>query len=289
VQSGSFALTQGPLAAAEADGEAFAAKAGCPDQTADCLRRLPVADLVSDFPSAAIPGVVDGEVLEESLGTALADGWFTRVPILNGISHDEERGSSPPPKPSAPAPSCRYPKPVTAESYQRVITSVLGISAERAVAIAAEYPLNAYPSPAVAFSTLISDANFACPALEMDRWISKWVPTFAYEFNDDNAPLRFDPPVTVPPVATHKSEFPYLFDLPDAPFQDPFSPGQQALAASMRAAWASFAASGNPSTADVPWPAFDADSMQMLSLVTPRPRVETDFAARHHCAFWGAG
>jgi para-nitrobenzyl esterase len=110
------------------------------------------------------------------------------------------------------------PEPVTAENYQRVITSVLGVSAERPVAIAAEYPLNAYPSPPVAFSALVSDANFACPALQMDRWTSKWVPTFAYEFNDDHAPLRY-PPLTGPPVTTHKSEFPYLFDLPDAPLQ----------------------------------------------------------------------
>jgi para-nitrobenzyl esterase len=165
---------------------------------------------------------------------------------------------------------------------------VLDVPAVRAAAIAVEYPLEAYPSPAVALSALVGDANFACPALQLDLWTSRYVPTFAYEFNDDSAPRRFDPPVTGPRVATHKSEWPYLFDLPDAPFQEPFSPGQQALAASMRAAWASFAASGNPSTADVPWPAFDADSTQMLSLVPPRPQVETDFAARHHCAFWAA-
>jgi para-nitrobenzyl esterase len=165
----------------------------------------------------------------------------------------------------------------------------LGVPAARAAAIAAEYPPGAYPSPPVAFSTLVSDANFACPALQIDRWTSRWVPTFAYEFNDDNAPLRYPPPLTGPPVATHKSEFPYLFDLPDAPLQEPLSPDQQALAASMRAAWANFAASGNPASAAVPWPAFGADSMQMLSLVPPRPQVETDFASRHHCAFWAAG
>ena len=51
VQSGvgPWALEQKSLAAAEADGEAFAAKAGCRDQTAEGLRRLPVADLVSNF------------------------------------------------------------------------------------------------------------------------------------------------------------------------------------------------------------------------------------------------
>ena len=93
VQSGTgpWALEQKSLAAAEADGEAFAAKAGCPDQTADCLRRLPVADLVSNFPGAAVPAVVDGEVLEEPIVLALAAGRFARVPILNGTNHDEER------------------------------------------------------------------------------------------------------------------------------------------------------------------------------------------------------
>jgi para-nitrobenzyl esterase len=289
VQSGvgPWALEQKSLAAAEADGEAFAAKLGCRDQTADCLRRLPVADLVSNYPGAAVPAVVDGEVIEEPIGTALAAGRFARVPILNGTNHDEERvfisaGIA------VTSAVVRVPE-VTADSYQQVIASVLDVPAERAAAIAAEYPLEAYPSPTVAVSALVGDANFACPALQLDLLTSQWVPTFAYEFNDDSAPLRFDRPVTGPRVATHKSEWAYLFDLPDAPFQEPFSPDSQALATSMRAAWASFAASGNPSTADVPWPAFDVNSMQMLSLVPPRPQVDTDFAARHHCAFWAAG
>lgn len=290
VQSGSFALTQQSLAAAEADGEAFAAKAGCPGQTAGCLRQLPVADLVSDYPSSAIPGVVDGEVLEESVGTALAAGRFARVPVLNGINHDEERVFVTAAEAVHAGTFVPVPEPVTAESYQRVIASVLGVPAARAAAIAAEYPLSAYPSPPVAFSALLSDANFACPALQIDRWTSQWVPTFAYEFNDDNAPLRYPPPLTGPPVATHKSEFPYLFDLPDAPLQEPLSPDQQALAASMRAAWANFATSGKPASAGVPWPAFGgAGNTQVLSLVPPRPQVETVSAARHHCAFWAAG
>jgi para-nitrobenzyl esterase len=257
------------------------------DQTADCLRRVPAADLVSNFPPAAVPAVVDGAVLEEPIGTALNAGRFEHVPILNGTIRDEERifitaGIA---VTSAVVP---VPQPVTAESYQQAIASVLDVPADRAEAIAAEYPLAAYPSPAVAISALVGDASFAFPALQLDLLTSQSVPTFAYEFNDDNAPRRFDPPVTGPKVATHKAEWPYLFDLPDAPFQEPFSPDQEALAASMRAAWASFAASGDPSTADVRWPAFDADDMQMLSLVPPQPQVETDFAARHHYAFWAA-
>jgi para-nitrobenzyl esterase len=82
----------------------------------------------------------------------------------------------------------------------------------------------------------------------------------------------------------------YLFDLPNAPVPGTLSVGQQALAASMRTAWAHFAATGNPATAAVPWPAFTGGSHPaVLSLVPPQPQVETDFSARHQCAFWGVG
>ena len=89
VQSGTFALNQQPLATAEAAGETFATAVGCPDQTAACLRSVPVSDLVSNF-GVEIPGVVDGSVLTQSIGTALARGQFARVPVINGITHDEE-------------------------------------------------------------------------------------------------------------------------------------------------------------------------------------------------------
>ncbi len=286
VQSGAFALTQQPLADAEAAGEAFAATAGCPDQTARCLRHLPVDALVNNFPGAAIPGVIDGKVLTESIGTALAAGRFAHVPILNGINHIEElifvaglhvavSGGT-----FVPIPE----EPVTPESYQPDIAAVLGVSPERAGAIAAEYPLGAYPSPDVALSTLVSDANFACPALQVDRWTSRRVPTFAYQFNDDNAPERFAP---VPPAATHSSELQYLFDQPNAPLPGTLDADQQALAGSMRAAWASFAANGDPSTPSLAWPSFQQHE-QVMSLVPPQPQVWTGFSDAHHCSFWAA-
>ena len=118
----------------------------------------------------------------------------------------------------------------------------------------------------------------------MDAWLSRRAPTFAYEFNDDAAPWRYAP--IDPPVATHLSELPYLFDLPDAPIQVPLSLDQEALAARMRTAWANFAASGDPSSAAVPWPSFDV--AHVMSLVPPQPQVETDFVSRHHCSFWAA-
>jgi len=288
VQSGAFALEQQSLADAEAAGEAFAARAGCPDQTADCLRHLPVADLVSNFPSVASPGVVDGAVLHESIGTALAAGRFARVPIINGINHDEQRLFLALGVAVSGGGAVPVPEPVTAESYQRVIAAVLDVPAARAAAIAAEYPLDANASAGVAFSTLASDANFACPALQVDRWTSKRVPTFAYQFNDDSAPQRFAPSGAVAPVATHASELQYIFDLPNAPVPGTLTADQEALAASMRAAWANFAASGDPSSQGTRWPSF-GQSPDVLSLVPPRPQLDPNSVSKHHCSFWSAG
>ena len=288
VQSGAFALNQQSLADAQAAGKAFAAAAGCPDQAAKCLRGLPVADLVGNFPGSAIPGVVDGEVLMEPIGAALAAGRFARVPILNGINHDEElifvAGLGVAVSGGTFVP---VPQPVTDESYQSAIAAVLGVPAANAATIAAEYPLGAYPSPVAALSTLVADANFACPALQVDRWTSKRVPTFAYQFNDDSAPQRFAPPGALPPIATHSSEIQYLFDQPNTPVPATLNADQAKLAAKMRTAWAKFATSGSPSTAAVPWRSFNAGST-VLSLESPQPQLESNFASTHHCSFWAA-
>ena len=292
VQSGTFALNQRPLAAAEAAGQTFATAVGCADQTAACLRNVPVSALVSNY-GTEIPGTVDGAVLTQPIGMALARGQFAQVPVINGITHDEEllfvaglgitvsQGTNIPlaGDPNDPA------------NYQANIAQALGVTDTRAAAIANEYPLSAYLNPVVAFSLLVSDASFACPALQVDRWTAaRGVPTYAYQFNDDNAPLNILPPDKQHlGLSTHGTELPYLFDQPNAPFPvtRTLTPDQQALAASMRTDWASFAASGNPSTRALPWPSFNGT--RVLSLVPLHSQVTTDFAAAHHCSFWAAG
>jgi para-nitrobenzyl esterase len=291
VQSGAFALAQQPLATAESSGESFAAQAGCSDQTAACLRDLPVSTILKYQPPFDIPGVVDGKVLTEPIGAALASGRFARVPILNGVNHDEERifiagpGTAVSGGMFVPVPD---PAPTTADSYLSDIESVLGVTPLRAAAIADEYPPAAYASPQAALSTLVSDANFACPALQVDRWTSRRVPTFAYQFNDDNAPQRFGSPSKIGAVATHGSELQYLFGLPNAPVPGTLDPDQAMLAAAMRAAWATFAATGDPSAPWLRWPAF-TDTDAVMSLVPPRPQAVTGSVDAHHCAFWAAG
>jgi para-nitrobenzyl esterase len=280
VQSGP-ALTQTPLDEAETAGEAFAAKVGCASQTAACLRGLPLSIIQANDNrpvSGYTPGVVDGEVLKQSIGSALASGQFNRVPIINGTNHDEMRLFS--------AISELQGAPVTAANYQATIASTLGISDAVAAVVATQYPLSAYPSPPVALSAVAGDARFACRALKLDELASRFVPTFAYEFNDVNAPQRYLPPVSFPYGAAHDSELQYLFDV-TAPIAGTLTAQQQRLAASMKQYWAHFAAHGFPFSAGQPlWPAFKRGSQRMLSLVPPQPHVKTDFAAAHRCAFW---
>ena len=283
VQSGTFALNQRPLAVAEAAGQTFATAVGCADQSAACLRNVPVSTLVANF-GVEIPGVVDGSVLTQPIGTALARGQFARVPVINGITHDEEllfvdglkltvsQGTNIP---------LAAPLDGSEATYEADIAQALGVSPARAAAIANVYPLSANPTrPDEVFGLAVSDASFACPALQVDRQTAaRGVPTYAYQFNDDAAPgfgLG---------QATHGAELPYLFDLPNSPVV--LNAGQQALAASMRTDWAGFAGTGNPSSRALPWPSFGGT--RVLSLVPLQSQVTTDFATAHHCSFWAAG
>ena len=276
VESGTYQLTQQSLAAAEAAGQAFAAKAGCAStSTAACLRRLPVSTILADEDATGYTPDVDGAVLTQSIKTALARGQFNRVPVVIGTNHDEYR--------LFVAGIQLLGGRVTAANYQTKIASTLGVSAAIAGAIAAQYPLSRYPSPPVALGAVGTDAIFACHALTADQLLARYVPTYAYEFNDENAPEFFLPPVGFPYGAAHASELPYLFSQTAVAHPDGFSAAQLQLAAAMKQDWTDLAKTGVPAAG---WPRFAGTSRRMLSLVPPAPQVETDFAAQHHCAFW---
>jgi para-nitrobenzyl esterase len=275
VESGTYQLTQQPLAAAEAAGQAFAAKAGCAASTAACLRGLPVSTILADENPAGYTPDIDGAVLTQPVKTALASGQFNHVPVIIGTNHDEYR--------LFVAAFQFLGEQVTAADYRSMIASTLGVTPAVASRIAAQYPLGRYPSPPVALGAVGTDAIFACHALTAEKSLSRYVPVYAYEFNDENAPELFLPPVGFRYGAAHASELPYLFGQAAVPQPGPFSKAQQQLAAAMKQDWTNLAKTGIPAAG---WPRFSVASQQMLSLVPPQPRTETDFSAQHHCAFW---
>ncbi len=278
-ESGAYTLNPVSLATAETAGQAFATSAGCADQTANCLRGLPVSTILKDQDAAGYRPDIDGQVLTESLQKAFATGAFNHVPVIDDSNLDERR--------LFVAIDELVGYPITAANYESMIQSTEQLSDPQATEVVAHYPLSSYPSPAVALAAVQTDASFACLAMTVDTSTSKYVPTYAYEFADQNAPERYEPPVSFPYGAAHESEVQYLFDLSNTPYPGVLSPQQEALATSMRRDWTDFATDGNPSSSGVvPWPRFGADTPDVLSLDTPSPAVETNFAAAHQCAFW---
>jgi para-nitrobenzyl esterase len=279
VESGTYTLTPVSLATAEAAGETFAASAGCPDQSASCLRSLQVSTILKYQDAGGYRPNIDGQVLSESLQSAFASGDFNHVPVIIGTNHDERR--------LFVAIDQLVGDPVTAGNYESMIQSSLDVSPATAAEVVAKYPLSSYASPALALAAVGTDDSFACFAITADQSLSKYVRTYSYEFNDENAPERYEPPVGFPYGAAHESELQYLFQLSNTPYPGVLSAGQRALAATMRSYWTNFAKDGIPSSADVPgWKPFTGAGHQTMSLDTPRPHVETTFASQHNCVFW---
>jgi para-nitrobenzyl esterase len=160
----------------------------------------------------------------------------------------------------------------------------------------AEYPLPASP-PADAASLALgesgTDGIFACPERNGVQLLSKYVTTYAYELNDENADLIFNefPGLTLsfPLGAAHFTEVPYLFDVFFTPSN--FSqPGQESLSEAMISYWTRFAATGDPNSAVTPaWSPYDSTTDQFQSFIPPSPVVEPSgsFDSDHRCStFW---
>jgi para-nitrobenzyl esterase len=284
-QSGAV-FQQPTLEEGETTGTDIADGLGCPDQTTACLRALSVADVLAGQPSGlqTTSPVIDGVVLPLPLRDAFDTGAFNRVPVIEGSNRDEMtlfvaglfdlRGI-----------------PVTADNYHAAISGLLGVGAGAAPLLASRYPVDDYPTPAEALSALGTDAAFACNALAADRRLSKWVPTYAYEFDDRNAPMLYLPPVSFPYGAAHAAEIQYLFDTPAA-FPQALDPDQQRLSATMARYWTKFARTGKPSARGaIRWPRYYASEFneaRMVSLNAPSPTTKSagTFRTYHQCQFW---
>ena len=282
IESGAYALTTQPLATAEASGTAFATAAGCNSQTAACLRALPVTTVLAHEAPAGYTPNIDGSFFPLSIDTALTTGQFNRVPTIQGTNHDEYRLFT-----ALDFDLVGGPIADTPTAYQAAIASLVGPVA--APLVADQYPLASFPSADVAFATLGTDEVFACPALDADQSLTKFVRLFTYEFNDENAPEDFLPPVSFPYGAAHASELQYLFNTAVTIPRAPLTPGQLQLSSTMQRFWTDFAKSGTPNIFGSPgWQPFSTAGGNFESLLPPTPSQETNFATFHHCAFWTA-
>lgn len=283
IQSGAYALAHPTQQQWEMVGLGRAAAMGCADQSAACLRSLGVEQILAhqDIGEVGWLPVVDGTVLPKTMKDAFGRGEFHRVPVIQGTTRDEYSLFT--------ALSFEMAgNPVTAENYVASI-SQLGIPAEAAPLVAAFYPLTAYASPASALTAVGTDALFACNSLSAIKTLSRFVPTFGYEFNDPHAPQGILPPASFPYGAYHSSELQYLFGTGGQPHGVMLSRDQKKLSTAMVRYWTSFAKHGTPNLTGAPmWVRYGGNFELMKSLEPVRPVTINNFSATHQCDFWEA-
>jgi para-nitrobenzyl esterase len=269
-----------PLATAETAGTSIAASLGCPGQTAACLRALAASTVISRNPATAYP-FVDGTILTETPTAAFTGGNFNKVPVISGGTHDEWRIFV-----AAQYDFAGHPLVTLADYNAAVLALWLPLLSP---SVETTYPFASYPSAGVALGASGTDGIFACPERNSVKLLSQFVTTYAYEFNDENAPDIFVPAASFPLGAYHAAELQYLFDFNlRASGSDPFTLGQRQLSDAMISYWTTFAATGDPNSPSQPaWSPYSSVSDEFQSLAPPTPAVESSFDVDHKCSsFW---
>ena len=148
---------------AERGDASFAAQLGCTSAAtaAACLRAKPVTSLLAaaGVVSAGWAPVVGGRTLPLQPATAFSTGRYAHVPLLQGNNHDDERLT-------VGFEFDALGHPMTAAQYPAILTSQFG--AADAAKIEARYPLPAYPSPDLAYASVLTDSQSSCPTLAAD-------------------------------------------------------------------------------------------------------------------------
>jgi para-nitrobenzyl esterase len=153
------------------------------------------------------------------------------------------------------------------------------------------YPLARFPSPFIAYRTVVADSDSVCPALTADRHLSRYIPVFAWENDDADMPPQFYPQFldpTKPYGAYHIAADPLLFPQTTVTL----SPDQAALAAQFTAQATGYSRTGNPTAPGAPvWPRFTLRRGAVMSLVPAGDSAVNTAATigrQHHCGFWDA-
>ncbi|GAA2407910.1 carboxylesterase family protein [Streptomyces glaucosporus] len=248
-------------------------------RTLACLRGLPVKTILR------VPHIMNAfqvfrygnSTLPELPPAALSAGRFHRVPVLSGATLDEHRLFV----------GMLYDavgKPFTEADYDRALRTAFG---DDAAAVRAEYPPAGFPSPALAWATVVTDRMWALGTHAQHTVLARHVPVYAYEFADRDAPMYLPLPGRFDFGAYHAGDIPYLFE--DEAAEPLFTPAQRRLSATMTDYWAAFARTGRPrGTGLPPWrphrPA--AGSPPYTQSLAPDRIGPVDYHRTHNLGFW---
>ncbi|MEA2755218.1 MAG: para-nitrobenzyl esterase [Aliidongia sp.] len=269
-------------------------------------------------------------ILPLGLHAAFSTGNIIRVPVLQGSNANEGRLFEPGeipfsaslaavaaaggpanfdlanPNTFCAAPggtpqTCTYPQEINLYLAGLGLPAVFNTPAFDA-SFAAEYPLANFPDPFLAnnapsadeaLSQIFTDVVFACNVLDSNIDLARWVPVYAYEFNDPLAPPLSSVIKTpndefgFPTASEHAAELQFLFN-----FGTPLSAVEQRLGIEMKTYWANFIVSGSPNIGTprrffAPWPQFSLqNAVQNLVPGPTVPRPFFNFPINHFCSTW---
>ncbi|MEU8284317.1 carboxylesterase family protein [Micromonospora sp. NPDC048905] len=300
LQSNSCANPIQTRAEAARAAEEFAQNIGCTDAAtvATCLRGRDPGRLVATagYPGAGVDlgPVVDGRTLPVDPAAALAAGRLHPVPVLTGMNRDESRlvvwgmersglncpepepepepEPGPGPQPGDEAESC----PLTDDQYRDQVRGVFG---DRAEEVLARYPRRGTEFPSETLGAVLTDHDYAEPIYSAALAFARRVPTYLYEFADDDAPFFAEgPESTFPTGAYHCAELPYLFTVG---YAEALTPAQQRLADDMVRVWSDFARTGRAG-----WPRLHGAAPYVRVFADGGASGTTSFAAAHSYDFW---
>ena len=271
-------------AQAQRTGARFAAKVGC-DQgdVAACLRRVPAQTLVDNGgqfvdPTAGgtIGPIVNGTTLTRSPKEAFATGHVNRVALITDVGRDEFNGGI-----YENQPGLHTVVADTPAQYRQLVSEQFGELAPRVRQL---YPLDRFPSPFIAYRTIMADSASVCPLLVANDELATHLPVYADLDEDADNPAH----ERKEPIGAVHSGTNLLVHYPSADLD----PNQAALQDQLLAEWTSFARTGDPAAAHSPaWPRYDRHQQLVLSL---RPAGASlliparELRQQHHCAFWDA-
>jgi para-nitrobenzyl esterase len=218
--------------------------------------------------TVAFAPMIDGDIVPESPIEVFREGRQMRIPLVIGTNHDETSLFKLMKSPLMP---------MHESTVQEMFDQVLAEKPELGDIegdITSVYPDYPKQKGAMAISR---DAGFRMPSIWAAEAHSRVAPTWMYRF--DQAP----PMLKLLGIgASHAAELPYVFGtLPDkvraVDIGFRFGGLRQAHEVSqrMQSHWATFAATADPATPDLPWPRYD-DVTRTTLIIDGVDRIEDD-------------
>ncbi|USI73262.1 carboxylesterase/lipase family protein [Sphingomonas morindae] len=259
-----------PLAAAEAEGSAFAHDLGA--DTLAALRALPAEGLLAaqGVKKRGAAFIIDGDMLPESPLDAYRAGRAARVPLLLGTNSQE----------NAAAAILGDAAPTLA-NYRIALASLFG---DQADAVAALYPAGSDAEVPAAATALASDRFLAASTW---RWFDlhrrTGAPTYYYAYTHVRpAPLPPLPPEQARPLgAVHSAEIEYaLGNLDENPVYA-WTPEDRAVSRTMQGYFTRFIQTGDPNGPGLPsWARAPKSEGPILRQTIDVTSAATPFAAQ---------